>query len=737
MLRLRSALTDNKKSWAEMREHLCPISHVSSRKELNNVNWYKNTCFFFLMLFLTWHVDGQIKKPIKWHFESNETAKGEAELRFIAILDEGWHVYSQFLGGEGPAPTTFTFESSKDYELVSKVSESPNGVESFDSTFGIAVKWFEGTAIFTQRIKMKVPTTVVKGTVTFMVCTNQECLLPETINFNIAVNVKEIPNPKVDEIKSDQKQEYKLENGNEGEEKKKAETSASSVIKHDKIDDPNISLWSIFGAGFLGGLAALLMPCIFPMIPFIVGLFSKGNKIYEGATVLSIFFGLSIVAIYVGLGLLITISFGSDALNALSTNGVFNLFFFLMLVLFAASFLGAFEITLPSSWVTKTDALSDNDTARILSMFFAALTLSLVSFSCTGPIIGTLLVEAASLGKFQGPIVGMLGFSIALALPFTLFSMFPSLLKSLPKSGAWLNSIKVTLGFLELALALKFLSNVDLAYHWDWFDREVFLVLWIIIFGLLGFYLLGKIRLRHDSVIEHLSVRRLFCAIVILAFTLYLIPGLWGAPLKIVSAFLPPQHTQDFDLFTDLGLEGSSTPLSRSGDRSKPTAQRKHADLFRAPHGLDAFFDYEEGMSYAKQLQKPVLIDFTGHACVNCRKMETTVWPEPDILKVLRNDYVLVQLYVDDKTELPEGEQVVSDFSGKKIVTVGNKWSDFQASVFNTNSQPYYVLLGNTGEILTTPQGANYDPVAFRQFLEDGLRAFNASKNVHVQVNGE
>ena len=481
---------------------------------------------------------------------------------------------------------------------------------------------------------------------------------------------------------------------------------------------PAESLWVTFLAGLLGGFAAVLMPCIFPMLPMTVSFFTKRSGTRARGIRNALIYGLSIVVIYVALGLLITVLFGADALNDLATNGVFNFFFFLLLLVFGASFLGAFEIMLPTSWANKMDEKADE--GGLLGIFFMAATLALVSFSCTGPIIGTLLVQAASMGQLLGPAVGMLGFALALALPFTLFSLFPGWMASLPKSGGWLNSVKVTLGFLELALALKFLSNVDLAYHWEWFDREVFLVLWIVIFGLMGFYLLGKLRLSHDSETPFVTLPRLFLSIVVLAFTLYLVPGLWGAPLKAVSAFLPPQDTQDFDLYTPTLLGGSGTPAAAATS----AAPRKYANLFHAPLGLPAFFDYDEGMAYAHAVNKPVLIDFTGHACVNCRKMEANVWPDKRVLPLLRDKYVLIQLYVDDKTELPAAEQFVSKFSGKKIRTIGNKFSDLQASRYNANSQPFYVLLGQDARLLATPQGADYEPVNFVKYLEAGLKAY-------------
>jgi thiol:disulfide interchange protein DsbD len=489
-----------------------------------------------------------------------------------------------------------------------------------------------------------------------------------------------------------------------------AEKNATPAGKHN-AQQP---LWAIFLAGIAGGFAALFMPCIFPMLPFTISFFTKKSHSRAKAIRTALFYGVSIIGIYVVLGLVITIIFGADALNSLATNGVFNIFFFLLLVVFAASFLGAFEITLPSSWVNKMDQNSEK--GGLLGLFFMAATLSLVSFSCTGPIIGTLLVQAAVSGALLGPAVGMFGFSLALALPFTLFAIFPSMLKSLPKSGGWLNSVKVVLGFLELALALKFLSNVDLAYHWRWFDREIFLVLWIVIFGLMGLYLLGKLKFSHDSDVPHISVTRLFLSIIVLAFTMYMIPGLWGAPLKSISAFLPPMSTQDFDL--------SASGMTASAANSDNSVH-KYADLFDKPKGFNPFFDYDEGLAYAKKMHKPVMIDFTGHACVNCRKMEANVWPDPQVSKVINQDYVLIQLYVDDKTDLAANEQTVTP-EGKQIKTIGNKWSYLQTSKFQANSQPFYVLLDPTTEQpLVTPQGANFDVAQYLEYLNSGLKVFN------------
>ena len=484
-------------------------------------------------------------------------------------------------------------------------------------------------------------------------------------------------------------------------------------------DTAKQSLWAIFIAGLLGGFAAFIMPCIFPMVPLTVSFFTKQSGSRAKGISQALLYGLFIIVIYVAIGMLITIVFGSDALNNLATNGIFNFIFFLILVLFAASFLGAFELTLPSKFVNKIDAQSDK--GGLLGLFFMAFSLALVSFSCTGPIIGTLLVEAASKGERLGPAIGMLGFSIALAIPFVLFAFFPSMMKSLPKSGGWLNSVKVVLGFLELALALKFLSNVDLAYHWNWLDREVFLALWIAIFGLMGLYLIGAIRFSHDSPHTHLSVPRTLFAVVAFAFVVYMIPGMWGAPLKSISAFLPPSATQDFDL-SAVNFSNSSQ-LGSNSDHSS----RKYYEIFHergTPKGFEPYYEYQEGLTAAKAANKPALVDFTGWNCVNCRKMEANVWTDPTIANLLREEFIMIELFVDDKTELESEEQYISEYSGKKINTIGKKNSDFQASVFNSNSQPLYVIVDSEGNVLIPPSGADYDAASYAAFLKSGIAAF-------------
>lgn len=492
--------------------------------------------------------------------------------------------------------------------------------------------------------------------------------------------------------------------------------SATSNVSSNADENPQ-TLWGIFIAGIIGGFAAFLMPCIYPMVPLTVSFFTKQSGTRSKGVVNALLYGLFIIVIYVALGMLVTLLFGASALNEAASSAWFNLLFFVIIIIFAISFLGAFEITLPSRFVNKMDEKSNK--GGLLGLFFMAFTLALVSFSCTGPIIGYLLVEAVSEGALMGPAIGMLGFSVALAIPFMIFAFFPSLLKEMPRSGGWLNTVKVSLGFLELALAFKFLSNVDLAYHWGILDREVFLAIWIVIFGLFGLYLLGKLKFSHDSSVPYISIPRLFFAIAMLSFTVYMVPGLWGAPLKALSAWLPPSPTQDFNLHR-VGF-ASSTP------QASHAIVKKYGDVFHAPHGIDAFYDYDQALAYSKQVGKPVLLDFTGWSCVNCRKMEESVWPDPQVLKRLKEDYILVSLYVDDRTELEPDEQYVSEFSGKKIRRVGQKWSDLQASRFGTNAQPYYVIVDSDGKQLVPAQAYNEDIQNYIVFLDSGIAAYQAS----------
>ena len=650
--------------------------------------------------------NAKIFDPVKWSYSSEKINDKELDLLITAKIEKGWHLYSQFIEEGGPIPTSFKFNPSAAYKLIGKVTESPKPITAFDKNFNMEIAWHKDQAVFKQRISLNKPAAAVTGVLEFMVCDDQRCLPPAEVEFEVPLAVGS------DVVIASES----VSPGSAIIAGQVADTSSSMVVSalvsNKMASDVGGSLWVIFITGFIGGLAAFFMPCIYPMIPMTVSFFTKQSGSRAKGIRSAIIYGVSIIIIYVALGLLITLIFGASALNEAASSATFNLLFFVALIIFGISFLGAFEITLSSALVNKMDEKSNQ--SGFMGLFFMAFTLALVSFSCTGPIIGTLLVDAVSKGSYLGPAIGMLGFSTALAIPFTLFAIFPSWLKEMPKSGGWLNTVKVSLGFLEIALAFKFLSNVDLAYHWGIFNREIFLIIWIVVFGMRALYLLGKLRLSHDSEINFLSLPRLFFAMFILGFTIYMIPGLWGAPLKGISAWLPPQTTQDFDLYSNAG----------SAVTKAETSGKKYAGLFHAPHGLDAFYDYEQGLAYAKSVNKPILIDFTGWSCTNCRKMEASVWPDKEVLRRLREDYVLISLYVDDKTELSQEDKYNSVFSGKKISSIGQKWSDFQASKFGTNSQPYYVIADHDGTVLVAPQAFNLDVNTYIKFLESGKIAF-------------
>ena len=650
--------------------------------------------------------NAKIFDPVNWSYSSEKINDKEFDLLITAKIEKGWHLYSQFIEEGGPIPTSFKFNPSAAYKLIGKVTESPKPITAFDKNFNMEIAWHKNQAVFKQRISLNKPITAITGVLEFMVCDDQRCLPPAEVEFEVPLTAGSDVVIASESISPDSA----IVAG------QVADTSssivASAIVSNKTASKAEGSFWAIFIAGFIGGLAAFFMPCIYPMIPMTVSFFTKQSGSRAKGIRSAVIYGVSIIIIYVALGLLITLIFGASALNEAASSATFNLLFFVALIIFGISFLGAFEITLPSALVNKMDEKSNQ--SGFMGLFFMAFTLALVSFSCTGPIIGTLLVDAVSKGSYLGPAIGMLGFSSALAIPFTLFAIFPSWLKEMPKSGGWLNTVKVSLGFLEIALAFKFLSNVDLAYHWGILNRDIFLIIWIVVFGLWSLYLLGKLQLSHDSEINFLSLPRLFFAMFILGFTIYMIPGLWGAPLKGISAWLPPQTTQEFDLYSNAG----------SSETKAQTSEKKYAGLFHAPHGLDAFYDYEQGLAYAKSVNKPILIDFTGWSCTNCRKMEASVWPDKEVLRRLREDYVLISLYVDDKTELSQEEKYNSAFSGKKVSSIGQKWSDFQASKFGTNSQPYYVIADHTGTVLVAPQAFNLDVNNYIKFLESGKIAF-------------
>ena len=676
-----------------------------------------------LLSFVVCVLQAQIKDPVKFKTEFNTLSDTEAEIVFTAAIDKGWHVYSTELGDGGPISATFNVDKTSGIELLGKLKPVGKEVATFDKLFEMKVRYFENTAKFIQKVKLTGGAYEIEGYLEYGACDDESCLPPTEVPFKFS-GVAKTANAAAAKAEQPEKKEVE----------KKEE--AASVVSKDTVAmmelvpatttdastgiQPAVAsgeLWKpviselqasgeehtqgdmswiyIFVTGFLGGLLALFTPCVWPIIPMTVSFFLKRSKDKKKGIRDAWTYGASIVVIYVALGLAITLIFGASALNALSTNAIFNILFFLMLVVFAASFFGAFEITLPSKWSNAVDSKAESTTG-LLSIFLMAFTLSLVSFSCTGPIIGFLLVQVSTTGSIVAPAIGMLGFAIALALPFTLFALFPSWLKSMPKSGGWMNVIKVTLGFLELAFALKFLSVADLAYGWRLLDRETFLALWIVIFALLGFYLLGKIKFPHDDDDNKVGVTRFFMALVSLAFAVYMVPGLWGAPLKAVSAFAPPMQTQDFNLYKN----------------------EVHAK----------FDDYDLGMEYARLNGKPVMLDFTGYGCVNCRKMEAAVWTDPKVSDLINNDYVLITLYVDNKTPLTEPVKIVENGTERTLRTVGDKWSYLQRVKFGANAQPFYVLLDNQGKPLNKSYAYDEDIPKYIEFLQTGLENYKKER---------
>jgi thiol:disulfide interchange protein DsbD len=622
--------------------------------------------------------------PVTWKISIEKETSTSAVILAEAEIEEGWYVYSSKIDGDmGPMPTSFSFDDSTGFTLDGPIEEF--GTErQFDPIFEMELGYFKHKATLRQKVlKRSTEPLTLQGYLTFMTCDGFKCLAPEDVEFALELAP--------------------------------ASSGYEAELKDGGPKESSRSNWGIFIIAFLSGFAALLTPCVFPMIPLTVSFFTKQSKSRSAGIRNAVIYGLSIIGIYVLLGVVVTAIFGASVLSELSTDPWFNLFFFLLLVIFAVSFLGAFEITLPSSWVNKADAQADR--GGYIGIFFMAFTLALVSFSCTGPIVGTLIVEAASKGG-SAPVIGMLGFSLAIALPFALFAAFPGWLNSLPQSGGWLNSIKVTLGFLELALALKFLSNADMVLQWGLLEREVFLSIWIVIFGLLTLYLLGKLKLSHDSDLPYLSVTRLSFAMLTGMFTVYLIPGLWGAPLKLISAFPPPMHYSE-----------SPHGVGQSGAGGGLIDKPENSDVYLGPQGLYVYKDYDKGLAAAKEANKPVMLDFTGHACVNCRKMEQQVWSDPEIKRKLAQEVILVSLYVDEKTALPEAEQIEVELTGgrkKKLRNVGNKWAAFQEIRYGINAQPYYVLLDHKEKMLNEP--ANYqdygDIEEFDDWLTRGLKAF-------------
>ena len=625
-----------------------------------------------------------ILEPVKWEVSKNILSDNEVDVIFKATIDDGWKVYSQSIELEGLSPTYFEYNNKESIEPIGLALE-PDPIIEFDSVWNQEVKYFKNEVSFVQRVKILDQTSPsITGQILYITCDEIQCVSPFPLEFSI--NLSDESTPNIDESTPN--------------------TSNNDSGSKDK------GLLALFLIAFGSGFIALLTPCVFPMIPMTVSFFTKQSKTRQEGIRNAIIYGISIIVIYVALGVGVSAIFGAEAMNDLATNIYFNIAFFLLLIVFGLSFLGAFDLSLPSSWVNKVDKASD--VGGLIGIFFMAFTLALVSFSCTGPIVGTLLVEAATGSSgFMGPIVGMIGFSLAIALPFAIFAAFPGWLNSMPQSGGWLNSVKVVLGFLEIALAFKFLSNADLVMDTHYFEREMFIAVWVMTFGLLTMYLLGFLKLPHDSELKYISVSRVSIAIITGTFTIYLIPGLWGAPLKLVSAFPPP-------------LEYSESPYGVGYRLLSP--QTKVEGQHLGPQGIMAFHDYELGLEYAKEVNKPVFIDFTGKACVNCRKMEQSVWSDLEIKDILQNKVVLISLYVDSRKKLDKPYYTDVLGENRKIKTDGDKWKAFQINTYGTSTQPYYVLLDPNSESILTSNNANYDTHGnvskFRSWLKEGLTSF-------------
>lgn len=675
----------------------------------------KITLLVFIFLFV-FNISAEVLKPVKWSFDVKYTTENQAILVFKADIEKHWHIYAQKIDGDGPVPTTITITKNPNFSLQSAALNITKPVVKYDSSFMIKVGSFDKRAIFHAPIKILSSNDFkITGTVEYMTCNDGMCLPPELVEFSIQVK-----GAKGEGILATNTDTTALTVPPEV-----IDTASVTVISQDSTvvsgtesvvpTETKKSLWVLFWLSFVAGLLAILTPCVFPMIPMTVSFFMKASKTKAMGRINALVYGLSIVFIYVVIGTLVAVTLGANFANFLSTHWLPNILFFLIFTFFAASFLGMFEIVLPSSWVNSADKQVDRGGA--MGSFFMAFTLVLVSFSCTGPLVGAILVQSAG-GAIIEPIIGMLGFSLAFAFPFTLFAFFPQWLGGLPKSGGWLNSVKVVLGFIELALGLKFLSIADQTYHWGILDREIYLAFWIVIFTLMGFYLLGKLKFSHDSDLKSISVPRLMLAIFTFTFVVYLIPGMFGAPLKAISGYLPPTTTQDFDINA---IMRNNVSGSQNVDFEETP---KYAEFLHLPHGLKGFFDYKEALAYSKKVNKPIFIDFTGHGCVNCREMEASVWSDPRVLKILKEDYVILALYVDDKTELPQAEWVTSKYDGEIKKTIGKINADFQIERYNVNAQPYYVLQNSLGENLIEPKAYDKKVENFIQFLEEGKQAF-------------
>ncbi len=664
------------------------------------------TSLLILMCLMVWNLSAQVVSPVKWTFEQKKISDKEVEVIFNASIDSGWHLYGTDLPDGGPVSTSIKFTpDSTNYQFAGALISLTKPIKKFDSIFKLELSYYATEAHFTRKIKLlnDRPFTV-KGSIEYQSCNDETCTMDE-VDFSFEMN----------------------------------KSAASAPVAVNKVEAPKYEtpanehhslIWFLFFS-FVAGLAAILTPCVFPMIPMTVSFFMNSNKTKWEAKFQAIVYGASIILIYTLIGTVVAVTLGADFANWLSTHWLPNVLFFIIFVIFAFSFFGAFEIILPSSWVNKSDDKVSKGGAG--GAFFMALTLVLVSFSCTGPIVGAILVESAG-GMILKPIVGMFGFSLAFALPFTLFALFPQWLNNLPKSGGWLNSVKVVLGFIELALGLKFLSIADQTYHWRILDREIYIAFWIVIFFLMGIYLLGKLKFAHDSEVKHISTGRLMLAILTFTFVVYLVPGMFGAPLKAISGYLPPMTTHDFDLHKiirdEVKLVGSSGNLANAQNLpGKSLCEKpKYSEFLELPHGLEGYFDFEQGLACAKAQNKPIFIDFTGHGCVNCREMEANVWSDPRVLERLNRDFVIIALYVDDKTTMPESDWVTSTYDQKIKKTIGKKYADFQIAKFGVNAQPYYVILDHEQKMLVKPTARDLNPDHFIDFLDRGLAAFKAKK---------
>lgn len=660
----------------------------------------KKLLLFISFILFTFNLSAQIYDPVTWDFSYEKKGDSQYELIFTATIDKGSHIYAMDIPEGGPIPTSFRFDTLPGYKLTGKAYEITKPVEVLDDAFGLKIKTYNNTAEFRQKITAVESSFTVTGEVNFMACNNSTCSPPKDVEFTIKIGDK--AENKV--IKNDIKP-----------------GADSSPVKSDR------GLLKFFLISLIAGFAGVLTPCVFPMIPMTVAFFSKGSEDRGKAVFKAIIFGISIVLIYASIGIIVSLtSAGAGFANTLSTHWIPNTIFFALFVIFAISFFGAFEILLPNSWVTRAD--SKVDKGGILAAFFMGLTTVIVSFSCTGPIIGALLVEAAS-GDVLRPTIGMVGFGFAFALPFTIFALFPSILSRIPKSGGWLNSIKVVLGFIMLAFSMKFLMTIDSVYSLGILSRSLFISIWIVLFSLLGFYLMGKIKFSHDSDVPYIGVFRLFLIITAFTFVIYLIPGLFGAPLNGLSSFLPSQETSEFNLPKMIVENRSlSGPALQTVESSAQCSVPKYNDIFHMPLGLNGYFDYKQGLACAKEQKKPVLIDFKGHACANCKRMEAKVWSHPDILSRLRDNFVIIELYVDDRTQLPQNEWIVSAVDGKQKKTIGKIYEDLEISKFKTNALPLYVIADYEGNALNKPMPTNLNVEEYKKWLDEGTMLFNKSK---------